>query len=57
MTTELIKHLSDAKELIDDWNSKKIPNEEEFLSGLKKVSLELYRELRKPQIALPDTEE
>lgn len=49
MTNELIKILSDLKELIDDRNAGKIPGEDEFLTGIRQANAELTEELKKPQ--------
>lgn len=49
MTNELVKIVSDLKELFDAWNSRAISNEEEFVTGLKKLSAAMTEELKKPQ--------
>jgi len=45
MTNELIIALTDIKVLIDDWSSKTIPTEEEFIEKLKKTTARVVLEL------------
>lgn len=49
MNPELKTILDELKALIDDWNSRKIPKEEELIGMLKKISARLTEELKKPQ--------
>lgn len=49
MTNELVKIVSDLKELFDSWTARKILNEEEFITELKKLNEALTEELKKPQ--------
>lgn len=51
MNPELKIILDELKLLIDNWNSKKIPKEEELIDKLKKISVRLLEELLRPQSA------
>jgi len=50
MTIELGKILTDFVEIVEDWRSNLIPNEEEFFDRLKKVNIELLKELSKQKL-------
>lgn len=49
MNIELTKILSDLKELIEAWNTRKIPKENEFITDLTALSSKLAEELKNVQ--------
>lgn len=46
MNTELIRILTDIKMLIEDWNARVIPTEQEFLDTLWKLKERLVLEMK-----------
>jgi len=56
MTKELARALTDMAEIIKDWNSGLIPNEEEFIIKLKMVNGHIALALPKKEAELQQLE-
>ena len=49
MTNDLIRILSDIRELIDAWCKQRLMNENEFMDELKELNKKLVEELEKEE--------
>jgi len=57
MTSKLIMVLTDICDLVDSWNKRAIPTEEEFLNQLKGLDTKLLPEIWRSEKELKEVED